>query len=164
VLIALRVGVGSRASSPSPTYSRRQGPSGGGSPEALPSFFVPITYLPGSSLAYDPSANVRLSTLGAYMAGSRPTSEHRLLLYQRRPPPFAPGSYGLGEEEATSAVENDRLIVLVGALVALAVVALAAYVVTRLSSTGPAVAAGVLTAVAAVLAVIPAIIKALRGR
>ena len=77
---------------------------------------------------------------------------------------MAPGSYGLGEEEATSAVENDRLIVLVGALVALAVVALAAYVVTRLSSTGPAVAAGVLAAVAAVLAVIPAIIKALRGR
>jgi hypothetical protein len=61
-------------------------------------------------------------------------------------------------------VQNDRLMILVGAIVALAVVALTAYVVTRLTTTEPAVAAGVLTAIAAVLAVIPAIIRALRGR
>jgi hypothetical protein len=61
-------------------------------------------------------------------------------------------------------VQDDRLMIWVGVVVALAVVALAAYVVTRLATTEPAVAAGVLTAVAAVLAVIPPIIRALRGR
>jgi len=60
-------------------------------------------------------------------------------------------------------VHDDRLVVWVGAVVVLAIVALAAYVVTRLSSGQPAVAAGVLTAVAAMLAAVPAIIKALRG-
>lgn len=60
-------------------------------------------------------------------------------------------------------MHDDRLVVWVGAVVVLAIVALAAYVVTRLSPGQPAVAAGVLTAVAAMLAAVPAIIKALRG-
>ena len=46
----------------------------------------------------------------------------------------------------------------------LAVVALAGYVVATFAVSGPAVAAGVLTATAAVLAAIPPIIRALRGR
>lgn len=71
---------------------------------------------------------------------------------------------GLGEEEATCAVQNDRLVIWAGIVVILAIVALAAYVVAALAASGPAVAAGVLTAVAAVLAVIPPIIRALRGR
>jgi hypothetical protein len=61
-------------------------------------------------------------------------------------------------------VQNDRLVVWAGTAVVLAVVALAAYVVTRLGPGQPAVTAGVLTAVAAMLAAVPAIIKALRGR
>jgi small-conductance mechanosensitive channel len=61
-------------------------------------------------------------------------------------------------------VQNDRLVVWVGALVVLAVIALAGYVVTRLASSQPGIAAGVLTALAAVLAALPPIIKALRGR
>jgi hypothetical protein len=61
-------------------------------------------------------------------------------------------------------VQNDRLGVCVAAVVVLATIALAAYVVTRLVPAQPAVAAGVLAAVAAVLAALPPIIKALRGR
>ena len=60
-------------------------------------------------------------------------------------------------------MRDDRLVVWVGAVVVLAVVVLAGYVVTRLGPGQPAVAAGVLTAVAAMLAAVPAIIKALRG-
>jgi hypothetical protein len=71
---------------------------------------------------------------------------------------------GSAKREATSVVQNERLIIWVGAVVVLAVVALTGYVVTRLAAAQPAVAAGVLTAVAAVLAVIPAIIRSLRGR
>lgn len=40
-------------------------------------------------------------------------------------------------------MQDDRLMICVGAIVALAVVALTAYVVTRLTTTEPAVAAGV---------------------
>ena len=61
-------------------------------------------------------------------------------------------------------MQNDRLVVWAGTAVVLAVIALAAYVVTTLGPGQPAVAAGVLTAVAAMLAALPAIIKALRGR
>ena len=61
-------------------------------------------------------------------------------------------------------MQNDRLMVWVGAAVVLVVVALTGYVVATLAPARPAVAAGVLTAVAAVLAVIPSIIRALRGR
>lgn len=71
---------------------------------------------------------------------------------------------GLGEEEAACIVQNDRFVVWVGALVVLAVVALAGYVVTRLASTQPGIAVGVLAALATVLAALPPIIKALRGR
>jgi hypothetical protein len=60
-------------------------------------------------------------------------------------------------------VQNDRLIVWVGIIVILAVVALAGYVVATLASTQPAVVVGVLTAIAAMLAAVPPIIRALRG-
>lgn len=91
--------------------------------------------------------------------------EQCLLPYQRRSPRYRrTGASGSAKREATSVVQNDRLIIWVGAVVVLAVVALTGYVVTRLAAAQPAVAAGVLTAVAAVLAVIPAIIRSLRGR
>ena len=61
-------------------------------------------------------------------------------------------------------MQNDRLIIWAGIVVILAVIALAGYVVATLAASGPAVTAGVLTAIAAVLAAIPAIIRALRGR
>ena len=61
-------------------------------------------------------------------------------------------------------MQNDRLIIWAGIVVILAIVALAGYVVATFAVSGPAVAAGVLTATAAVLAVIPPIIRALRGR
>jgi hypothetical protein len=61
-------------------------------------------------------------------------------------------------------VQNDRLVVWVGALVVLAVLALAGYVVTRLASAQPGLAVGVLAALATVLTALPPIIKALRGR
>jgi len=51
-----------------------------------------------------------------------------------------------------------------GMLIALAVIGLTGFLVVQLSVTSPAVAAAVLTAFAAVLAAIPPIIKALRGR
>lgn len=60
-------------------------------------------------------------------------------------------------------MHDDRLVVWVSTVVALAVVALAGYIVTRLGPGQPALAAGVLTAVAGMLAAVPAIIKALRG-
>jgi hypothetical protein len=62
------------------------------------------------------------------------------------------------------AVQNDRLIIWAGIVVILAVVALVGYVVATFAVSGSAVAAGVLTATAAVLAAIPPIIRALRGR
>ena len=55
-------------------------------------------------------------------------------------------------------MQNDRLVIWAGIVVILAIIALAAFVVAALAASGPAVAAGVLTAVAAVLAVIPPII------
>jgi hypothetical protein len=61
-------------------------------------------------------------------------------------------------------VQNDRLAVWAGALIALAVIVLAGYVVTRLAVTQPGIAVGVLAALATVLAALPPIIKALRGR
>lgn len=68
------------------------------------------------------------------------------------------------EEEAELVMQNDRLVVAVGAVIVLAVLALAAYVVNRLVPGQPAVAAGILTGIAAILAALPPIIKALRGR
>lgn len=86
-----------------------------------------------------------------------------LLLYQGDVlPGFTPS--GLGEEEATCAVQNDRFAVWAGALIALAVIVLVGYVVTRLAVTQPGIAVGVLAALATVLAALPPIIKALRGR
>ena len=61
-------------------------------------------------------------------------------------------------------MQNDRLVVLVGAVVVLAVIAVAAYIVTRLAHAQPGIAVGVLAALATVLAALPPIIKALRGR
>ena len=59
---------------------------------------------------------------------------------------------------------NDPYAVLAGVLVALAVIALTGFIVFRLSGTTPAVIAAALAAFAAVLAAVPPIIKALRGR
>lgn len=58
----------------------------------------------------------------------------------------------------------DSRAILAGLLVALAVIGLTGFVVNRLSGTTPAVIAAVLMAVAAVLAAVPPIIKAIRGR
>ena len=68
------------------------------------------------------------------------------------------------KEEAELIMQNDRLVVAVGAVIVLAVLALAAYVVSRMVPGQPAVAAGILTGIAAVLTAIPPVIKALRGR
>ncbi len=59
---------------------------------------------------------------------------------------------------------NDPYILAAGVLVALAVIGLTGFLAVQLSVTSPAVAAAVLTSFAAVLAAIPPIIKALRGR
>jgi hypothetical protein len=59
---------------------------------------------------------------------------------------------------------SDPYIVAAGVFIALAVIGLTGFLVVQLSVTSPAVAAAVLTAFAAVLAAIPPIIKALRGR
>jgi hypothetical protein len=59
---------------------------------------------------------------------------------------------------------NDRFVLLAGVLIALAVIGLTGFMVIRLSGTSPAVIAAVLAAFAAVLAAVPPIIKALRGR
>lgn len=58
---------------------------------------------------------------------------------------------------------NDWLLISAGALIALAVIALAGYAVTRLDTADPMVIAGMFTGVAALLAAVPPIIKALRG-
>jgi len=78
---------------------------------ALPSFFARISRLPGSSLAYDPSTNVKLSMPGAHAADPRPYQRAPSPLLPRETPPLRTGSYGLGEEEATSVVQDDRLMV-----------------------------------------------------
>ncbi|MEV1171804.1 hypothetical protein [Nonomuraea sp. NPDC049784] len=51
-----------------------------------------------------------------------------------------------------------------GALIALAVIALAGYVVTRLDTAEPSVIAGMFAGLAALLAGVPPIIRAIRGR
>lgn len=61
-------------------------------------------------------------------------------------------------------MQDNRFVIIAGVLVALAVIGLAGYLVADLSGTSPTVIAAVLTAFAAVLAAIPPIIKALRGR
>jgi hypothetical protein len=61
-----------------------------------------------------------------------------------------------------SVVKNDRFVIWAGTVVVLAVIGLAAYVVTRQAPGQPAVT--VLTGIAAVLAAIPPILRALRGR
>lgn len=60
--------------------------------------------------------------------------------------------------------KSDPRIVLAGVVVALAAIGLTGFVVVRLSATTPVVIAAVLTAFAAVLATVPPIIRALRGR
>ena len=59
---------------------------------------------------------------------------------------------------------NDPYILAAGVLVVLAVIGLTGFLVVQLSVTSPAVTAAVLTSFAAVLAAIPPIIRALRGR
>ena len=59
---------------------------------------------------------------------------------------------------------SDSYIVAAGVLITLAVIGLTGFLIVQLSVTSPEVAAAVLTAFAAVLAAIPTIIKALRGR
>ncbi|WP_157518182.1 hypothetical protein [Herbidospora mongoliensis] len=59
---------------------------------------------------------------------------------------------------------SEHYVIWAGALIVLAVVGLAGYVVTQLATTEPVVIAGVFGGVAALLAAIPPIIKALRGR
>jgi hypothetical protein len=59
---------------------------------------------------------------------------------------------------------NDPYIVVAGLVIVLAVIGLTVFLVVRFSVTSPAVVAAVLTAFAAVLAAVPPIIKALRGR
>lgn len=58
---------------------------------------------------------------------------------------------------------NDWLVICVGALIALAVIALAGYVVALLGPAEPAVLAGMFAGLAGLLAAVPPIIKALRG-
>jgi hypothetical protein len=60
--------------------------------------------------------------------------------------------------------DSDPYIVAAGVLIVLAVIGLTVFLVVQFSVTSPAVAAAVLTAFAGVLAAIPPIIKALRGR
>jgi len=62
-----------------------------------------------------------------------------------------------------SAMKDERFLLLAGVIVALAGFALTAYVVTSIGAEEPMVDTGVLTALAAVLAAIPPIIRALRG-
>ena len=59
---------------------------------------------------------------------------------------------------------NDWYIIAAGVIIVLAVTAGAGVLVALLSATTPAVIAAILTAFAGVLATIPPIIKALRGR
>jgi uncharacterized membrane protein YdfJ with MMPL/SSD domain len=59
---------------------------------------------------------------------------------------------------------SDPYIVMAGLVIVLAVIGLTVFLVVRFRVTAPAVAAAVLTAFAAVLAAVPPIIKALRGR
>lgn len=59
---------------------------------------------------------------------------------------------------------SDPYMLAAGMFVVLAVVGLSGFLVVQLSSASPAVIAAVLTAFAGVLAAIPPIIRALRGR
>ena len=60
---------------------------------------------------------------------------------------------------------SEWYVVVAGAVIALAVIGLTGFLVVRLSAAAtPAVIAAVLTAFAGVLAAVPPIIKALRGR
>ncbi|MBB5783551.1 hypothetical protein [Nonomuraea jabiensis] len=59
---------------------------------------------------------------------------------------------------------NDWPMIWAGALIALAVIALAGYVVTRLDTAEPSVIAGMFAGLAALLAGVPPIIRAIRGR
>ncbi len=59
---------------------------------------------------------------------------------------------------------SDWYIVAAGVLIALAAIGLTGFLVVALSASAPAAIAAALTAFAAVLAAIPPIIRALRGR
>jgi hypothetical protein len=73
-------------------------------------------------------------------------------------------SVGLGEEAVSFMRTSDPYMLAAGMFVVLAVVGLSGFLVVQLSSASPAVIAAVLTAFAGVLAAIPPIIRALRGR
>jgi hypothetical protein len=66
-----------------------------------------------------------------------------------------------GKVRAKLAVQQNRMVVLSGVTVVLAIIVLTGAVVFRL---GTAAAVGTLTALAAVLATVPQIIKAVQGR
>ena len=59
---------------------------------------------------------------------------------------------------------GDRYVITAGVLVALTVIGFTGLVVVRLSTATPMIIAAVLAAFAGVLAAVPPIIKALRGR
>ena len=61
-------------------------------------------------------------------------------------------------------MQDNPYVIAAGVLVVLAVIGLTGYLVADLSGTSPAVIAAVLTAFAGVLAAVPPIIKAIRGR
>jgi hypothetical protein len=71
---------------------------------------------------------------------------------------------GVGFGERADMRDNDPYVVAAGVFIVLAVIGLTGLLVAQLSVTSPAIVAAVLTAFAAVLAAIPPIIKALRGR
>jgi hypothetical protein len=72
--------------------------------------------------------------------------------------------FGLGEGGTHVVQKNEWLVICVGTLVVLAVLGLAGFVVAQLGSGEPAVIASVFSALAILLAAVPPIIKAIRGR
>jgi hypothetical protein len=85
---------------------------------------------------------------------------------ERAPEPYWPGviAWGVGFGERADMRNSDPYVVAAGVFIVLAVIGLTGFLVAQLSVTSPAIVAAVLTAFAAVLAAIPPIIKALRGR
>jgi hypothetical protein len=61
-------------------------------------------------------------------------------------------------------MQNNWVCVLAGVVIALAVIGLAWYVVSSLGTTAPTAAVATLTGLAGVLATVPPIIRAVRGR
>src|SRR5262249_33723544 len=87
------------------------------------------------------------------------------LLPQDEQPTAAGGCvtrFGSGKE-AKVAMRDGSVFLAIGAVVALAVVGLAWYVMSSIGSSQPATAVAALAALAAVLTALPPIIKAIRG-